>query len=71
MSGQKISFAVNKMRSGKAEGRLLEVLEKSPLENREKSCRSFGDCGGYVPSDRACGECSPVASLKSFMVENE
>ena len=30
--GQKIRFAVNKMRKGKAEGRLLEVLKKSPLE---------------------------------------
>jgi 23S rRNA (uracil-5-)-methyltransferase RumA len=46
MPGQRISFVVNKKRSGKAEGRLLEVLEKSPLENREKSCKSFGDCGG-------------------------
>jgi 23S rRNA (uracil1939-C5)-methyltransferase len=46
MPGQKISFSVNKVRSGKSEGRLLEVLEKSPLENREKACRSFGECGG-------------------------
>ena len=44
--GQRISFAVNKVRSGKSEGRLLEVLEKSPLESREKACRSFGACGG-------------------------
>ncbi|MDF2943315.1 MAG: hypothetical protein K0S01_2173 [Herbinix sp.] len=46
MPGQKISFSVNKIRSGKAEGRLLQVLEKSPLETREKACKSFGECGG-------------------------
>lgn len=46
MPGQKISFAVNKIRSEKSEGSLMEVLEKSPLESREKSCRNFGQCGG-------------------------
>ena len=29
--GQKVKFAVNKMRKGKAEGRLLEIIEKSVL----------------------------------------
>ena len=46
--GQKIKFAVNKMRKGKAEGRLLEVLEKSPLEQREPVCSIFPDCGGCM-----------------------
>ncbi len=46
MPGQKISFAVYKVKSGKVEGRLLEVLAKSPLESREKACRGFGECGG-------------------------
>lgn len=46
MPGQKISFAVNKKKSGRAEGKLLEVLEKSPLETRCQSCSVFGDCGG-------------------------
>jgi 23S rRNA (uracil-5-)-methyltransferase RumA len=46
MPGQKISFAVNKVRSDKSEGSLIEVLEKSPLECRDKACRSFGECGG-------------------------
>ena len=44
--GQKISFAVNKVRNEKSEGSLIEVLEKSPLESREKACKSFGECGG-------------------------
>ena len=46
--GQKIKFAVNKMRKGKAEGRLLEVIEKSPLETREPVCSSFPACGGCM-----------------------
>lgn len=46
--GQKIRFAVNKMRKGKAEGRLLEVLEKSPLEQREPVCSIFPECGGCM-----------------------
>lgn len=46
--GQKIKFAVNKMRKGKAEGRLLEVLEKSPLEQREPVCSIFPACGGCM-----------------------
>ena len=43
--GQKVSFLVNKVRKGKAEGRLLEILEKSPLEETP-SCPHFGECGG-------------------------
>lgn len=44
--GQKISFMVNKTRKGKVEGRLLEVLEKSPIELEEVPCHHFGICGG-------------------------
>ncbi|MGN1157139.1 MAG: class I SAM-dependent RNA methyltransferase, partial [Agathobacter sp.] len=43
--GQKVSFRVNKNRKGKAEGRLLEILEKSPLEV-ESQCPHYADCGG-------------------------
>ena len=46
--GQKIRFAVNKMRKSKAEGRLLEVLEQSPLETREPVCSIFPACGGCM-----------------------
>lgn len=45
LPGQKIKLGVNKVRSGKAEGRLLEVLEKSPLETGNP-CSHFGVCGG-------------------------
>lgn len=43
--GQKVAFVVNKARKGKCEGRLLETLEKSPLEI-EPECPHFGLCGG-------------------------
>jgi len=46
LPGQKVRFAVNKAKSGKVEGSLIEVLEKSPLECRDKACKSFGECGG-------------------------
>lgn len=43
--GQKVRFSINKVRKGKAEGRILEVLEKSPVE-KEPDCVHFGQCGG-------------------------
>lgn len=46
LPGQRISFSINKVRKGKGEGRLLEVLEKSPLELEEAPCEYFGTCGG-------------------------
>ncbi|MBR1701676.1 MAG: class I SAM-dependent RNA methyltransferase [Lachnospiraceae bacterium] len=45
LPGQKVRFSVNKVRKGKAEGRLLEVLEHSPLETGSP-CSHFGLCGG-------------------------
>lgn len=44
--GQKIRFSVNKFKRGDAQGRLLEVLETSPLETREPACSIFPACGG-------------------------
>lgn len=46
LPGQKISFSVNKIRKGRGEGRLLKVLEPSPLELGEPVCGHFGVCGG-------------------------
>lgn len=43
--GQKIRFSVTKARSGRGEGRLLEVLEKAPGEI-EPPCPPFENCGG-------------------------
>lgn len=47
LPGQKISCRINKVRKGKAEGRLLEVLEPSPAEIGSP-CPHFGICGGCV-----------------------
>lgn len=46
LPGQKVQMAIQKKRKGKCEGRLLEVLEKSPKELKESQCVHFGTCGG-------------------------
>ena len=48
--GQKVAFVVNKIKHGNYEGRLLEVIEQSPLETGNR-CPHFGACGGctYQP----------------------
>ena len=46
--GQKIRFVINKFKRGNAEGRLLEVLEKSPQEMRQPVCSIFPACGGCM-----------------------
>jgi len=48
LPGQEIRFAVNKKQKGRIEGRLLEVLKKSPLEKTEGVCPHFGSCGGCL-----------------------
>ncbi len=45
LPGQKVSFSVNKLRKGKAEGRLLQVLEPAS-EECGSPCSHFGLCGG-------------------------
>lgn len=46
--GQKVQFAVNKKRGGRCEGRLLSVVEPSPLETAKDVCPHFGICGGCL-----------------------
>lgn len=45
LPGQRIKLSVNKVRNGKAEGRLMEVMKPSPLETGSP-CSLFGICGG-------------------------
>lgn len=45
LPGQKVRCAVNKVRNGKAEGRLLEVLAPAAAECGSP-CPHFGTCGG-------------------------
>ena len=50
LPGQRVEFAVTKVRNGRGEGRLFKMLEKSPLEINEPGgehcCKHFGNCGG-------------------------
>lgn len=46
LPGQRIRFSVKKLRKGGGEGRLLEVLEPSPMEDTRPDCPHFGICGG-------------------------
>ena len=48
MPGQKVSFVINKFKRGNAEGRLLDVVERSPLETRDPACSIFPACGGCM-----------------------
>ena len=48
IAGQKVRFMINKKKGTRLEGRLLEVLEKSPLEVREPVCSIFPACGGCM-----------------------
>ena len=43
--GQKVSCRITKLKSGKADGRLLEVLEPSELEDGTIMFSHFGICG--------------------------
>ena len=46
--GQTVRFLINKKKGKRMEGRLLEVLEKSPLETRKAVCSIFPQCGGCM-----------------------
>lgn len=46
--GERVRIRILKRKNGKAEGRLLEVLEKSQTETAQPFCRHFGQCGGCM-----------------------
>lgn len=56
ISGQKVRFVINKKRKGRCEGRLLKVIEPSPLEQSEGVCPHFGVCGGCLYQSLPYGE---------------
>ena len=45
LEGQVVRFSINKKKRDKIEGRLLEVIEPSPME-QPAACKHFGICGG-------------------------
>ena len=63
--GQTVRFCVNKKRKGHCEGRLMEVVEKSPLETNP-ACPHFGKCGGCTYQTVAYEE---QLKIKSAQVE--
>ena len=46
IEGQTVKFRLSKVRNGRYEGKLIEVLERSPLETEEPFCPHFEFCGG-------------------------
>jgi len=50
LPGQRVQLVVTKVRNGRGEGRLKEILQISPLETcvpgGEECCKHFGSCGG-------------------------
>ena len=44
--GQTVEFAITKKRKGKLEGRTLNIIEKSKLEDNESPCIHYEVCGG-------------------------
>ena len=46
LPGQKVSCMVSKVRKDKAEAHLLDVLERSEIEDAVPPCPQFGICGG-------------------------
>ena len=46
LPGQVVSCQINKARKGRFEGRLIEVLERSPIETVTAPCNKYGMCGG-------------------------
>ncbi len=45
LTGQKVKIRISKKKSDKIEGKVIEVLEPSPIEEKSK-CIHFGLCGG-------------------------
>lgn len=66
LKGQKVRFMITKKKSGMAEGRVLEVLERSVCEDEEPSCKYFGLCGGCAYSTMSYKE---QLKLKEGMVK--
>ena len=46
LEGQTVRFTIGKLRNGRAEGNLKEVVKRSPFETEEPQCPHFGQCGG-------------------------
>ncbi|MDY3230541.1 MAG: 23S rRNA (uracil(1939)-C(5))-methyltransferase RlmD [Clostridiaceae bacterium] len=73
--GQRIQGAITKQRKGRAEGRVVALLERSPLEIPDEACPHFGICGGCIYQSLPYKEQlkikeNQVKSLLDSVVEN-
>ena len=48
IAGQTVRFCISKKKQGKAEGRLLEIIQPSPIERADPGCSLFPSCGGCL-----------------------
>ena len=69
--GQKVRFMVNKFKRGQAEGRLMEILENSPLETRKPVCSIFPECGGCMYQTMAYEEQLKMKSAQIKQILDE
>lgn len=58
LPGQRIQGVLTKKRKGKSEGRLLTILEPSPVERPGEACEHFGIAAG------ACTRVCPMRSVE-------
>lgn len=78
LPGQKVKACISRLRAGKAEGRLLEVLAPAPTETASEVCLHFGLCGGCayqtlpyeeqlkIKEEQVRGLLTPVAGAFDF-----
>lgn len=67
VKGQKVSIRMKKVRKDKCQGMLVDVVEKSLLQNKESECPHFGICGGCFYQDMSYEN---QLAIKSDMVKN-
>ena len=66
LPGQRIKCRIFKKHQDRVEGRFFELVEKSPLETREKACDIFPLCGGCLTQTMPYED---QLALKSDMVK--
>ena len=66
LPGQRIKCRIFKKHQDRVEGRFFELVEKSPLETREKACDIFPLCGGCLTQTMPYDD---QLALKSDMVK--
>lgn len=66
LPGQRIKCRIFKKHQDRVEGRFFELVEKSPLETRERACDIFPQCGGCLTQTMSYED---QLAMKSDMVQ--